>query len=216
MGICESGLETEKEKSNLNKENKKDSNYFCAPISSCDNGNNMLFNNSLSQTKTTIDMSHYNEPQKPQIYQYINKYKNTGLQDTLVKASLVEFKGKNNSLNHSNIINSNINNNNITIYSSRSELTSTSLEGFEEIINDGMINEELIKKTCDKNTIHNYNEFIKQKEYVNKSNNNKIMDYYYKNGLNKNKILKEEDISSGNKKYKKNNSQIIKKRINLY
>ena len=187
MGICESGLEPEKEKLNFNKENKKASNYFCAPITSYDNGSNMFINNSLSQTTTTINMSHYNEPQKPQVYQYINRYKNNGLQNTLVKASLVEFKGNNNSINKSNLINSNTNNNN-TIYSSKSEFTSCSFEGFEEIITDGMIDEELIKKSCDKNTIHNYNEFIKKKEDINKSKNNKIMDYYYKNGLNKKKI----------------------------
>ena len=189
MGIYESLYELEKEKSNFNKENKKNSNYYCAPVTSYDNGSNIFMNN-LSQTATNIDLSHYNETPKPQIYQYINKYKNNGLQNTLVKTSLVEFKEKNNSF--SNLNNSNINNIN-SICSSKSELTTTSFEGFEEIISDGKIDEELIKKSGDKNTIYNFNEFIRKKEDVNKSKQNKIMDYYYKNGLNKNKVLKEDE-----------------------
>ena len=50
---------------------------------------------------------------------------------------------------------------------------------------------ELVKNSCDKNTINNYNEFIGKKDSNSlKKNNIKIMDYYKKKELN---IIPEEN-----------------------
>ena len=193
MGTCESFFNPDKDKVKLNKQNEKNDqnnigkNLFCAPIDSSMNKDN-IYVNSNSVSQMTMDMSHYQEPKKPAIYQYINQYKTNGLQKSVVKASLVELGGNSNSLMFSNIKNSKANQTINSIYTSKCDDTGyeSSYDGVEMII-DGKIDEELVRKSSDKNTINNYNEFIKKKEDDNNNTNNKkVMDYYTKSYLNKN------------------------------
>jgi hypothetical protein len=173
MGTCDSVLnrfnkDIDKPKTkNLNGNGNlknKGSNLFCAPIdSSLNQDNNYISSNNISQMTLTQDMSHYQEYQRPPIYKYVNKYKSNGLQRSIAKASLVELGGQGNSLVCSNIKNSGINQLN-SLYTSRNDDTGyeSSYDGVEMII-DGKMDEELVQKSSDKNTINNYNEFIKKK-----------------------------------------------------
>ena len=166
----------------------KGSNLFCAPIdSSLNQDNNYISSNNISQMTMTQDMSHYQEYQKPPVYKYVNMYKSNGLQRSIAKASLIELGGQGNSLVCSNIRNSGINQLN-SIYTSRNDDTGyeSSYEGVEMII-DGKMDEELVQKSSDKNTINNYNEFIKKKEdnKDNGVNGNTVLDYYKKGNNNK-------------------------------
>lgn len=226
---CESllNIKRTKSKTNNNKNpdekktqpNNKGSNLFCAPIDSSKNNDNMYIDNSsMSQMTMTMDQSQYQMNQKPQVYQYINLYKSNGLQKSIAKASLVELGGVGNSLIASNNKKNYRDNNNQTInslYSSKVDDTGyeSSYEGCEMII-DGKMNEELVKKSKDINTINNYNEFIKKNDIGNK----KIMDYSKKNIIIGNKDLKtiEEDadelsgIPSGNIKQIKSDNILQK------
>ena len=203
MGVCES-LNGKYENNDLrykvsNKKKNKGSNLFCAPIDSSPNNDNIYINNSMSQTMT-MDISHYKEYQKPQIYKYVNKYKTTGLQKSIVKGSLVELDGQGNSLLNSNAKNSNINPN--SLYSSKIDDTGydSSYEGFEEMIIDGKMDEDLVQKSNDKNTINNYNEFIKKKDDNNGTKKNIVLDYYNKSSSGSNKKLeKMEENNEENK-----------------
>lgn len=229
MGTCDSVLnrfnkDIDKPKSkNLNRNGNlknKGSNLFCAPIDSSLNQDNIyISNNNISQMTLTQDMSHYQEYQKPPIYKYVNKYKSNRLQRSIAKASLVELGGQGNSLVYSNIKNSGINQIN-SLYTSRNDDTGyeSSYDGVEMII-DGKMDEELVQKSSDKNTINNYNEFIKKKE-DNKNNgvNGKtIMDFYKRDKKNKGlEVINEENkdgddlsrIPSGEvKKFKNTNGK---------
>ena len=197
MGTCESFFQLNREKSKYknskdynNEANLKNKgpNFYCAPIDSSVNNDNIYVKDiSMSQTTMTMDMSQYNDYKRPQIYQYINKYQKNGLQNSVVKASLVELGQNNNSLVYSNIKNSKVNQTN-SLYTSKCDDTGyeSSYDGYEMII-DGKMDEELVQKSTDKNTINNYNEFIKKKDNNNNNNKNpKIMDYYKKNLNNDN------------------------------
>ena len=198
MGICESLFSSNKEKSkyknpygynNQGNLKNKGSNFYCAPIDFAPNNDNIYVNDvSMSQTTMTMDMSQFNEYQKPQVYQYINKYKTNGLQNSVVKASLVELGNQGDSLVYSNFKNSKANQTN-SLYASKFDDTGneSSYDGCEMII-DGKMDEELVQKSTDKNTINNYNEFIKKKDINNNNNtkNPKILDYYKKNINNNN------------------------------
>jgi hypothetical protein len=197
MGVCDSAFNNDKENQKNNYYNRqpaqKGSNFFAAPIDSPDNDNIYVNDNSMSQTMT-IDMSHYQSQKPPIMYQYINNYKTNGLQRSVAKASLVEL-GKGNSLLNSNLQNSGVNPN--SIYSSKIEETGyeSSYDGIEMII-DGKMDEDLVQKSTDINTINNYNEFIKKKDDSNGTKNN-FMDYYHKVSSNSNK---KSNNSNGNLK----------------
>ena len=192
MGTCDTLLNRSKsapinEKKGLHPKIKKKGSYlYCAPVDVSSNNDNIYVNNNsmMSQTTMTQDMSHY-QSRKPQVYQYINKYKTNGLQKSIAKASLVEMGGAGNSLMMSNTKNSGVNQIN-SFYNSKAEDTGyeSSYEGCEMII-DGKMDEELVRKSSDKNTINNYNEFIKKKE-DNNINNKKVLNYYQKNSNNSN------------------------------
>ena len=188
---------------------------FSAPI------NNSTTNNDINQTalsQMTMEISqHYDPPKRPNVYQYINKYKNNGLQRSVVKASLVE-KGQGNSLMVSGIKGSRANQTN-SLYTSKADDTGydSSYDQCEMII-DGKMDEELVKNSCDKNTINNYNEFIGKKDSNSlKNNNNKIMDYYHKkkdlNAIAKENKDKGSDLSiipsTPKKNFEKQNSKKI-------
>ena len=205
MGVCDSAFNSDKENEknkNSNKRTIKGSNFFSAPINSSPNNDNVYVNdNSMSQTMT-IDMSHYQSQKPPTMYQYINNYKSNGLQKSVAKASLVELGKGNNSLLLSNIQNSGANPN--SMYSSKVEETGyeSSYDGIE-MIADGKMYEDLVKKSSDKNTINNYNEFIKKKDENNNTKNNKIMEYYHKNSSNSNKKTN----NNSNENLKENNKE---------
>lgn len=200
MGTCESLFNSEKEKARpvvkKEKNNNVGANLFCAPVNSSSNNDNIYVDASMSQMTMTMDNSHYHEPQKPQVYQYINKYKTNGLQKSVAKASLVELGNQGNSLMYSNIKNNSKANQTSMFTSSRIDDTGyeSSYDGFEMII-DGKMDEDLVKNSSDKNTINNYNEFIKKKEDNN--NNKKVMDYYHKTFINNNKNNNETDSKDG-------------------
>ena len=80
--------------------------------------------------------------QKPPNYIYVRACKKNGLQNTLVKASLVN--GNNNSFNYNTLNNSNFNNN--TIYSSIYEDVGSISDEFEEYISEGKMDEDLVLK----------------------------------------------------------------------
>jgi len=183
MGACESLFKEDKKKKifpredRVNKPKNVGRNLFSAPI------NNSTTNdiNQTTLSQMTMEVSQHYEPSKrPQVYQYVNKYKTNGLQRSVVKASLVEL-GQGNSLMFSGIKGSRANQTN-SLYTSRADDTGydSSYDQCEMIV-DGKMDEELVKKSCDKNTINNYNEFIGKKDSNNlKNGNNKIMDYYHK------------------------------------
>ena len=192
MGTCDSLFNRSKSfpaniKNGEPKIKNKGSNLYCAPIDASSNNDNIYVNNNslMSQTTMTQDMSHY-QAQRPQVYQYVNKYKSNGLQKSIAKASLVELGAQGNSLMLSNIKNSGAKQMN-SFYTSKYEDTGneSSYEGFEMII-DGKMDEDLVKKSTDKNTINNYNEFIKKKE-DNENIKPKILEYYHKSSSNINK-----------------------------
>lgn len=202
MGTCD-GLfnpQKEKKKSYQKEEQKKQnnlgSNLYCAPINASMNNDNVYVDSTMSQMTMTQDMSHYVENKKPTIYQYINRYKTNGLQKSLAKASLVELGGQGNSLMMSNMKNSRANQ--TSIYTSRIDDTGyeSSYDGVEMII-DGKMDEDLVKQSTDKNTINNYNEFIKKKDDNN--SNKKVMDYYHKTFINNNNKLNDIGNNKDNK-----------------
>ena len=203
MGTCESLFREDKKKKIIPRENivnrpkNMGANLFSAPI------NNSTTNNDINQTtfsQMTMEESHHFQPVKrpPQVYQYINKYKTNGLQRSVAKASLVEL-GQGNSLMFSGIKSSKANQTN-SLYTSGVDDT-----GYEssydqcEMIIDGKMDEELVKNTCDQNTIKNYNEFIGRKDSNSLKNNNKIIDYYHKrkdlNTIAEENKEKESDLS---------------------
>ena len=204
----ESLFNTEKEKSKI-KNNKngvtektnpknKGPNLFCAPVDASTNNDNIYINSSnVSQATMTIDQSHYQINQKPQVYQYVNKYKSNGLQKSIAKASLIELGGPGNSLMISNI-KKNPKDNTLTVNSLYSNIDDTgyesSYDGVEMII-DGKMDEDLVQKSKDKNTINNYKEFIQKKGDINHLGNQKIMDYSKRNAINQNlKTIPEDNI----------------------
>ena len=197
--MCDSSLNLgfKKPKNNDNtnvQQNNKGRNYFSAPMSSSINDERTLNTNNISQMTMTMDKSYNIDLKKPTMYQYSNAYKvNNSFQKSIIKASLREIGGQNNSLMLSNFQNQTIPAN--SIYSSKYDDTKneSSFEVMEYII-DGKMDENMVKQSKDQNIINNYNEFITKKENNNNLNNKKIMDYYYKYNNNKNEdiILKEE------------------------
>ena len=219
MGICETIYDKEKDKDKNNKTrqkepkklNNKGSNLFCAPINSSTTNDNIYVEPSMSQMTMTMDNSHYIEPKRPpQIYQYINRYKTNGLQKSVAKASLVELGGQANSLMVSNIKNSRMNQ--TSIYTSRIDETGyeSSYDGVEMIV-DGKMDEDLVKQSTDKNTLNNYNEFIKKKEDNNNNKHNNIDES--KDGDDLSGIP---PVSYNNKLNKKNSNKDTKDKMQKY
>ena len=151
MGACDSLFKDQKKtfipRGNvMNRPKNVGANLFSAPI------NNSTTNNDINQTtlsQMTMEVSQHFEPSKrPQVYQYVNKYKNNGLQRSVVKASLVEL-GQGNSLMFSGVKGSRANQTN-SLYTSRADDTGydSSYDQCEMII-DGKMDEELVKNSCD-------------------------------------------------------------------
>ncbi len=217
MGVCESvsnndekGKRKNKITSKRNYKHNLGSNLFSAPIDSAANNDNVYVNNNNSQMTITMDMSQYQENKKPPIYQYRNKYRTNGLQKSIDKASLVKLEPSNN-----NSMNSIIKNSETNINSIYSDTINESSLQYEEIIIDGRMDEDLVKKSTDKNTINNYIEFIKKKEDNENNNKPKIFEYYHKvsskinkNDTENNGVNGVEDelsrISNGNLQFEKN------------
>ena len=180
MGACESLLNTEKDKIRIkgqSKQTNKGPNLFSAKLDSSQNST--IFFSSYSKSTISND-NNYQDQQKPQLYTYINKYKTNGFQRSIAKASLAELSHQENSLMNSNRKNLGLNQTN-SMYTSIYDDTGneSSYEGIEMII-DGKMDEDMIKKSTDQNTINNYNEFILEKDNKNNLKNKKRMDYYSK------------------------------------
>lgn len=184
MGACESLLNTEKDKigfKDKNKQTNKGPNLFSAQIDSSQK--NTIFFSSCSKSTMSND-TNYQDQQKPQLYTYINKYKTNVFQRSIAKASLAELGHQENSLLNSNQKNSVLNLTN-SMYTSKYDDTGyeSSYEGIE-MITDGKMDEDIIKKSKDQNTINNYNEFILKKDNNNNLKTKKSIDYYYKANMN--------------------------------
>ena len=170
MGICESF------------EKNVGSQRFRAPVSN--SNNHTKFGSGISQR--TLDVSQtkdnnllYNK--KPKVYKYINEYNN---QRSLVNGTLVEL-GQGNSLMNNKIKNSFLNGTYNSIYTNIDETGNMSSFEAIEMIQDGRVDLDMVKKSTDKSTINIYNEFIGKKSnnmpkndlincYNKKKNNNKI------------------------------------------
>ena len=191
MGTCESILNEKPKKKKTIKKNLGGQ-RFRAPVNS---NNHTYFGNGISQR--TLDISQtrdkdllYNK--KPKVYKYINEYNN---QKSLVNGTLVEL-GQGNSLMNNKIKNSFLNGTYNSIYTNNIDETGN-LSSFEaiEMIQDGKVDFDMVKKSTDKTTINNYNEFIGKK-----NNNHQKKDlincYYKKKNTNKNEGIKDGESSA--------------------
>lgn len=200
MGTCES-IFNEKPKKKKNIKKNLGGQRFRAPVNS---NNHTYFGSGISQR--TLDISQtrdkdllYNK--KPNVYKYVNEYNN---QRSLVNGTLVEL-GQN-SLMNNKIKNSFLNGTYNSIYTNNIDETGN-MSSFEaiEMIQDGKVDLDMIKKSTDKTTINNYNEFIGKK-----NNNEQKVDlincYNKRKIINKNECIKDKESSitqssSNNPKY---------------
>ena len=191
MGTCESIFNERPKKKNSIKKSLGGQ-KFRAPVNS---NNHTYFGNGISQR--TLDVSQTRDKEllynkKPKIYKYINEYNN---QRSLVNGTLVEL-GQGNSLMNNKIKNSFLNGTYNSIYTNIDETGNmSSFEGIE-MIQDGKVDLDMVKKSTDKTTINNYNEFIGKK---NKNNNQQINDlincYNKRKNANKNEGIKDRESS---------------------
>ena len=191
MGTCESIFNERPKKKKSIKKNLGGQ-KFRAPVNS---NNHTYFGNGISQR--TLDVSQTRDKEllynkKPKIYKYINEYNN---QRSLVNGTLVEL-GQGNSLMNNKIKNSFLNGTYNSIYTNIDETGNmSSFEGIE-MIQDGKVDLDMVKKSTDKTTINNYNEFIGKK---NKNNNQQINDlincYNKRKNANKNEGIKDRESS---------------------
>ena len=191
MGTCESIFNERPKKKNSIK-NNLEGQKFRAPVNS---NNHTYFGNGISQR--TLDVSQTRDKEllynkKPKIYKYINEYNN---QRSLVNGTLVEL-GQGNSLMNNKIKNSFLNGTYNSIYTNIDETGNmSSFEGIE-MIQDGKVDLDMVKKSTDKTTINNYNEFIGKK---NKNNNQQKKDlincYYKRKNTNNNEGIKDRESS---------------------
>ena len=159
MGICESFNESDKK----NKKSNRGKQPYCAPVKELYfNDNNSTGNlETTINTISQIDLMSYNEfNRKPsQLYKYSGHYYKKGEQISLMTISLNELQGNSNSLNNKNS-QIYIQKNNNSIYNA-SRIDETDNESYSddviEFINDGKMDENMVKKSTDKSTIDNYN-----------------------------------------------------------
>lgn len=174
MGICQSYNENDKK----NKKSNRGKQPYCAPVKELYfNDNNSTGNlETTINTISQIDLMSYNEfNRKPsQLYKYSGHYYKKGEQISLMTISLNELQGNSNSLNNKNS-QIYIQKNNNSIYNA-SRIDETDNESYSddviEFINDGKMDENMVKKSTDKSTIDNYNLYIGKNEKI--LNNNKI------------------------------------------
>lgn len=185
MGICESFNENDKK----NKKSNRGKQPYCAPVKDFDNNSTANLETTVN-TASQIDLMSQNEfNKKPsQLYKYSGHYYKKGEQISLMTISLHEMQGNSNSLNNktknSQIY---IQKNNNSIYNT-SCIDENDNESYSddviEIINDGKMDENMVKKSTDKTTIDNYNLYIGKHEQILK--NNKIDIYNNKKSVKKN------------------------------
>ena len=191
MGTCESILNEKPKKKKSIKQNLGGQ-KFRASVNS---NNHSYFGNGISQR--TLDVSQTRDKEllynkKPKMYTYINEYNN---QRSLVNGTLVEL-GQGNSLMNNKIKNSFLNGTYNSIYTNNDETGNMSSFEAIEMIQDGKVDLDMVKKSTDKTTINNYNEFIGKK---NKNNNQQINDlinsYNKRKNTNKNEGIKDRESS---------------------
>lgn len=195
MGICQSNNENDKK----NKKSNRGKQPYCAPVKDFDNNSTANLETTVN-TASQIDLMSQNEfNKKPsQLYKYSGHYYKKGEQISLMTISLHEMQGNSNSLNNktknSQIY---IQKNNNSIYNT-SCIDENDNESYSddviEIINDGKMDENMVKKSADKTTIDNYNLYIGKNEPILKKNkidiyNNKKCD----TKINDNSFKKNDD-----------------------
>ena len=190
MGSCESILNGSKKKNDTQK--KIGTPGFNAPINTNKQNN---FGNTMSQM--TLDVTETRDRElffnkKPKMYKYINKYKAKDTQNSLINGTLVELE-QGNSL-YLNQIKSNLNGTYNSIYTNNIDETGnmSSYDGIE-MIQDGKVDIDMVKKSTDKTTMNNYNEFIGKKN--NNSQKNNLINCYNKKIIT-NKIIDNKDKES--------------------
>ena len=186
MGTCES-IFNEKPKKKKSNKKKLEGQRFRAPVNP---NNHTYFGNGISQR--TLDVSQTRDKEllynkKPKVYKYINEYNN---QRSLVNGTLVEL-GQGNSLMNNKIKNSFLNGTYNSIYTNNIDETGN-MSSFEaiEMIQDGKVDLDMVKKSTDKTTINNYNEFIGKKNN-NQQKNDLINCYNKRKNINKNEAIKD-------------------------
>ncbi len=195
MGSCESIL-NEKPKNKKDIQKNIGTPGFNAPINS---NNKTNFENTMSQM--TLDATQTRDREllfngKPKMYQYINSYKIKDTQNSLINGTLVEID-QGNSL-YCNQLKSKLNGTYNSIYNSiyTNNIDETgnmsSYDGIE-MIQDGKVDLDMVKKSTDKTTMNNYNEFIGKKS--NNLQKNNLINYYNKRKIT-NKIIDNKDIES--------------------
>ena len=192
MGSCDSVLNGKPKKKKVTQKNIG-AQGFNAPVNS---NNQTNFRNTMSQT--TFDATYtrdrkilYNK--KPRMYQYINSYKTKDTQRSLVNGTLVEL-GQGNSLLY-NQLNSNLNGTYNSMYTNNIDETGN-ISSFDaiEMIQDGKVDIDMVKKSTDKTKMNNYNEFIGKKNN-NLQKNNLINCYNKKKITNKTNDNKDKESS---------------------
>ena len=190
MGSCESILNGSKKKKDT--QTNIGTPGFNAPINT---NNQTNFGNTMSQMTLDITQTRDRElfvNKKPKMYKYINKYKTKDTQNSLINGTLVELE-QGNSIYH-NQIKPNLNGTYNSIYTNNIDETGnmSSYDGIE-MIQDGKVDIDMVKKSTDKTTMNNYNEFIGKKN--NNSQKNNLINCYNKKKIT-NKIIDNKDKES--------------------
>lgn len=182
MGSCDSFL-NEKQKKKKTPQKNIGTPGFNAPV---DSNNKTNYENTMSQM--TLDVTQTRDRdllsnKKLKMYKYINKYKAKDTQNSLINGTLVELD-QGNSL-YRNQIMSNLNGTYNSIYTNNIDETGN-MSSYDaiEMIQDGKVDIDMVKKSSDKTTMNIYNEFI-GKRNNNLQKNNLINCYNKRKKTNK-------------------------------
>ena len=191
MGSCESFLNDNPKKKKVTQKNIG-TQGFNAPVNT---NNQTNFGNTMSQMTLDITQTRDREllfNKKPKMYKYINSYKTKDTQSSLINGTLVDLE-QGNSL-YRNQKKSNLNGTYNSIYTNNIDETGnmSSYDGIE-MIQDGKVDIDMVKKSTDKTTMNNYNEFIGKKN--NNLQKNNLINYYNKRKIT-NKNIDNKDMES--------------------
>ena len=191
MGSCESIL-NDKPKKKKGTQKNIGTPGFNAPVNNNTQNN---FGNTMSQM--TLDITETRDREllfnkKPKMFKYINSYKTKDTQNSLINGTLVDLEQGNSLYRNQKM--SNLNGTYNSIYTNNIDETGnmSSYDGIE-MIQDGKVDIDMVKKSTDKTTMNNYNEFIGKKN--NNLQKNNLINYYNKRKIT-NKIIDNKDMES--------------------
>ena len=191
MGSCESFL-NDKPKKKKGTQKNIGTPGFNAPVNNNTQNN---FGNTMSQMTLDITETRGREllfNKKPKMFKYINSYKTKDTQNSLINGTLVDLEQGNSLYRNQKM--SNLNGTYNSIYTNNIDETGnmSSYDGIE-MIQDGKVDIDMVKKSTDKTTMNNYNEFIGKKN--NNLQKNNLINYYNKRKIT-NKIIDNKDMES--------------------